>query len=517
MDYLGNLNPSWRNVAGVVVAYYGTLVFYRLFLHPLARFPGPKLAAISRWYEAYYDLIQGGQYTPKIVELHKQYDLEITSPPPKTGPIIRISPHELHVIDPAFFEKLYRQDGHWDKPAWNYGAFGAKVSTIFCTDHATHKARRHAIASFFSKAKVTARQELIRQNVDKLCGRIFKYADTTATFNLGAAVSAYTRDTANEFIVGKKYNELDEKEFGVELSHASQGGGLMWRTTKHIRWFGPTIRSIPIDWVMKSADEGTKAFLRYLQQSEQDTKDTLAGIVAPSPSEATQNTMAYDIVNSKLPPSEKTFDRIFEEIATVTGAAFETTASTIRLILFHVFSNKEILERLRAEVTTTTAKSPEPAQLQTLEQLPYLTAVLMEGLRMSPGLASRTPRVSDKDLWYSSWRIPAGTPVGMTVFLMHTDEALYPEPTRFDPERWVGAARKTSEKTFAPFSRGTRICLGMYLAWAEMYLVLAALVQNFDFEFPDATAADFEFESDRFTIGTKAGCNLMARVTPREV
>lgn len=50
-----------------------------------------------------------------------------------------------------------------------------------------------------------------------------------------------------------------------------------------------------------------------------------------------------------------------------------------------------------------------------------------------------------------------------------------------------------------------------------MYLVLAALAQNFDFEFPNATAADFEFESDRFTIGTKSGCNLMARVTAREV
>lgn len=445
------------------------------------------------------------EYTPKIVELHKQY-----------GPIIRISPHELHVIDPVFFEKLYRQDGHWDKPAWNYDAFGAKVSTIFCTDHATHKARRQAIAPFFSKAKVAARQELIRRNVDKLCGRISKFAGT-ATFNLGAAASAYTRDTANEFIVGRQYYELDKKDFGVELSHASQGGGLMWRTTKHIRWFGPTIRSIPIDWAMKSADEGTKAFLRYLQSSEQHTKDTLAAVAAPTPSEAIRNTMAYDILHSKLPPSEKTFDRIFEEIATVTGAAFETTASTLRLILFHVFSNKKILERLRIEITAATAKSPEPVHLQTLEQLPYLTAILMEGLRMSPGLASRTPRVLDKDLWYDNRRIPAGTPVGMTVFLMHTDEALYPEPTRFDPERWMGANRRTSEKTFAPFSRGTRTCLGMYLAWAEMYLVLAALVQNFDFDFPDATAADFEFESDRFTIGTKAGCNLMARMTPCEV
>ncbi|KAI3390939.1 hypothetical protein diail_8337 [Diaporthe ilicicola] len=112
MEYLRSLSPSWRNVVGVLVIYYITLVFYRLFLHPLARFPGPKLAAISRWYEAYYDLIQGGQYTPKIMEMHKQY-----------GPIIRISPYELHVIDPAFFETLYRQDGNLDKPAWNYDAF----------------------------------------------------------------------------------------------------------------------------------------------------------------------------------------------------------------------------------------------------------------------------------------------------------------------------------------------------------------------------------------------------------
>lgn len=91
--------------------------------------------------------------------------------------------------------------------------------------------------------------------------------DLAAGFDLGAAASAYTRDTANEYIVGKQYGELGDKDFGLELSNASQGGGFMWRTTKHIRWFGPTMRSIPIDWIMKSADEGTKAFLRYLQVS----------------------------------------------------------------------------------------------------------------------------------------------------------------------------------------------------------------------------------------------------------
>lgn len=73
MDYLVIPSLSWGKIAAAVITYYGALAFYRLFLHPLARFPGPKLAAVSRWYEAYYDLIQGGQYTPKIAGSHKKY------------------------------------------------------------------------------------------------------------------------------------------------------------------------------------------------------------------------------------------------------------------------------------------------------------------------------------------------------------------------------------------------------------------------------------------------------------
>lgn len=71
---------NWRLLVGVVLAYYGTLAFYRLFLHPLARFPGPKLATISRWYEAYYDVVLGGQYTSKIAELHKIYGRMFPAP-----------------------------------------------------------------------------------------------------------------------------------------------------------------------------------------------------------------------------------------------------------------------------------------------------------------------------------------------------------------------------------------------------------------------------------------------------
>ncbi|KAK7953356.1 trichodiene oxygenase [Apiospora saccharicola] len=106
---------SWQRLGITIAVYFTTLAFYRLFLHPLSRFPGPRLAAVSRWYEAYYDVVQNGQYVFKIAELHKIY-----------GPIIRISPHELHVND----AQLYRQDGTWDKYAWSVDAFATYGATM---------------------------------------------------------------------------------------------------------------------------------------------------------------------------------------------------------------------------------------------------------------------------------------------------------------------------------------------------------------------------------------------------
>lgn len=72
MEVFGSL-LSWQTLAATVVIYYLTLAFHRLYLHPLAKFPGPKLAAITRYYEAYYDIVQNGQYTFRIAEMHKKY------------------------------------------------------------------------------------------------------------------------------------------------------------------------------------------------------------------------------------------------------------------------------------------------------------------------------------------------------------------------------------------------------------------------------------------------------------
>lgn len=173
-------------------------------------------------------------------------------------------------------------------------------------------------------------------------------------------------------------------------------------------------------------------------------------------------TIVDDILDSKLSASEKQFTRIAQELSSIIGASFEPTVNALRLGLFHIFSKPNVLIQLRTELAAAKVSSLDDLSLVVLEKLPYLTATVKETLRLSPGQATRMARVApDRTLSYGDWCIPVGTPVGMTVILMQTDERFCDNPREFIPDRWMDPdARQNLEKIFAPFSKGTRSCLG---------------------------------------------------------
>lgn len=68
------VNPTTITVTVLGLLAYGLiLAFYRIYLSPLSKFPGPKIAAATAWYEIYYDVVKQGSYIWKIKELHEQY------------------------------------------------------------------------------------------------------------------------------------------------------------------------------------------------------------------------------------------------------------------------------------------------------------------------------------------------------------------------------------------------------------------------------------------------------------
>jgi len=333
---------------------------------------------------------------------------------------------------------------------------------------------------------VSHKQDIVAKLVSKLCRRLDDFADfnrgaDAARLKLAPAISSFTRDVATEFLFGENHNNIDHPDFNPGLTTVLQASGGIWRISKHIRWYGKVMKSLPLSLVERLSDDNGKAFLVFLKVGycysfirlrligwAQDmirlTKDIQSASANKTPDADSPHTLVNEILDSDLPPSDKSFERCFDEVITVSSAAFETTAHSIRVILYHVYRDEDILRRLRGELAAARAKTPEPSlKLAELEQLPYLTAVLMEGLRLAPAVATRQARVApDRDLVYKSWTIPAGTPVGMTTILMHQDPELYPIPEQFNPERWVDIhERRKAEKTFAPFSRGARICVGM--------------------------------------------------------
>jgi len=133
-------------------------------------------------------------------------------------------------------------------------------------------------------------------------------------------------------------------------------------------------------------------------------------------------TVIHALAASKLPPSDKTVVRLAAEANLLLGAGAETTAATISRTTYHILANPDVLKRLQEELVAAMPVAHEMPSLSKLNQLPYLNAVIEEGLRTALPVLSRSPRVfQNHALKYKDWVIPPG--VSLTILqcsLFHT-------------------------------------------------------------------------------------------------
>ena len=186
----------------------------------------------------------------------------------------------------------------------------------------------------------------------------------------------------------------------------------------------------------------------------------------------------HEILDSKLSDYDKSNDRLWQEGEVVVAAGTITTAWALGVSTYFVLATPAILSQLKAELEAAIPDPLQPHSLVVLERLPFLTGVVQEGVRLSHAISHRLHRICpDETLVYRSgereWHIPPGTPLSMTSNLVHHDERVFPDSHAFKPERWVGNPRL--DRYLVSFGKGGRACLGINLAYAELYLTLAAL------------------------------------------
>jgi len=179
--------------------------------------------------------------------------------------------------------------------------------------------------------------------------------------------------------------------------------------------------------------------------------------------ELKEKTIFSDVLtNENLSAADKSIERLEQEGISVITAGSNTTAHTLSTITYHLSRNSAMLSRLQQELTNVPPSPEKSMTWAQLEKLPYLTAVISEGLRYSYGVPSRLQRISpDVALQYGKWTIPPGTPVGMSIYMMHNSEEHFPNPRHYDPGRWLQSDSAHLRNYLTPFSRGSRQCLGI--------------------------------------------------------
>jgi hypothetical protein len=137
-----------------------------------------------------------------------------------TGHIVRITPSELHVDDPEFYDVLYERSGRRDKYWYFSGRFGYASDSFSTIDHDVHRMRRKALNPMFSNKRIVEFQPVIREKVGKLCTKISEYEKDGRVLPLNRAWMALTTDIITEYAFAKPYDQLDSPNFQDTLHEA---------------------------------------------------------------------------------------------------------------------------------------------------------------------------------------------------------------------------------------------------------------------------------------------------------
>ncbi|KAK1726379.1 LOW QUALITY PROTEIN: cytochrome P450 [Colletotrichum acutatum] len=465
--FLGNLFTCTIPL-GLLFLYFISLGTYNITFHPLAKFP-----AFTGWHETYHELFgaPGKTFGNKIQKMHEDY-----------GPIVRINPHELHVSDHGFFDVLFAGgSARRDKYPPSASVQGAPGGIFGTLNHDAHRMRRSAISGFFSKQSVVVHEGLIHE---KPCEVFKTYATEGNPFDIHVPLLAYAIESYCAHALG----ETDQAKWRKSII------GLLH--------FNPIVRQFPwflsfafelLMWLIRPVSSDLALVTRVLLSLNNFNRSkTLVGHGRPSQRghqvSEDNGSLMQAILTSNLPQGEKGFKRMAQESFTVLTASGDTIGRTPTTAVYHLLSDPNQLAKLKEELRAVMPDSSMDVPLRKLESLPWITAVIKESLRISTLVTMKVVLQAPTEcLAYQDWVIPTNTPIGMTFADLMMDPEAFPDPRRFDPERWLESHPLYAQNTkcFFPFGRGHRNCIGLNLARAEMYVALAKIMSRIDMELYD--------------------------------
>ncbi|KAK3319192.1 cytochrome P450 [Apodospora peruviana] len=440
--------------AASLIAYVAGWIVYTFWFHPLARYPGPPLAAISNFWYAW--AWTSGRWPHIMKKAHEKY-----------GDVVRIAPNDLSFITPQAFRDIY---GHplkgrklFAKPEIFWKTIGAP-GILFIMDPAEAQASRELLSPGFSPKALRRQENVIQNYTDQWLETIRRLSvDEKQTVNISDAFNWVTFDILGELAFGESFEAVKNAKTHFWTS--------VIRDANFVSILPGLLLRLPVlklanRWFMTEEQAGVYAMHRRLTIEKIRKRIELGNL--------------KDDFFSHVLKGELNEEELASHASTFMVAGAETIAIVLTGLTIFLAQNKGPFDKLRAEVLGAFKDTAE-IDGESTSRLTYLKAVVEEGLRLFPPV-SGLPRVSPGEIVDGQY-IPEGVIVMAETRVMGRDPRYFPDPDTFKPERWIDEKASMDRRlTNLMFYSGPRGCMGMQMAHVEMRIVLAKLVMAFDWE-----------------------------------
>ncbi|KAF2138617.1 uncharacterized protein K452DRAFT_301138 [Aplosporella prunicola CBS 121167] len=491
---------------GAWLAYFLLRSLYNIYLHPLRHIPGPRLHAATRL-PFWISLARGRQHLT-TASLHARY-----------GPVVRLSPADVSFAAPGAIAGVHsyqrRLGGGVGPPLprsrpWSASVQGVPESLTSVVDFREHGRLRGAFLPAFTERALLAQEPLVQGYVDLLVERLRQRTGPGGgVVDIVPWYTYTTFDIIGDLAVGESFGCLE----GSRLHKWVEG----MTSTINVVAFLVIVRTYPLlervlSWLVpQSMLDAAK-----LSFAETDAK-VRKRLALPA---ARPDFLTPVLAEQRAGKEPLTQEEMAANLNFFLIAGSETTATALTGITNYLVHSPAALATLTAEVRAAFSSQGD-ISIAATRALPYLNAVVSEGLRLCPPVAGMIPRVTPPGgAVVCGVPLPAGVTVNVAQWALFRSAAYWHRADEFVPERWLRRAREDSADPFfgdarealQPFTEGPRACLGKWLALAEIRVVLAKMVWAFEMERAGSRKGDVKWERQRvWLVVEKEGFEVRLR------
>jgi cytochrome P450 len=419
---------------------------YRIFFHPISHIPGPLLPKVTSLWLHYHAYI--GDEATAIHALHQRF-----------GPHIRVSPNEIDISDADAVQPIYISKGGFAKASCyaNFDIDGHK--TIFSTTESQYRApRAKAVKPLFSTKSIRENTKKIYGCVERFVERLRDEKASKRKVNVLNLTRSLAVDVVSTHLFQENYNGTSEKGQTLSASAFVDAFVAVGRF-----FYLPNLAFVWIEWAATTlmADKKTNESMEVVDKF-------VTNLVEKTTRES--STYPGRMLAAGLSASE-----VKAQCKDLLFAGTDSTGMNLAIIIRNLALHPDKCETLRAKISSNAALGPEA---QDIQALPYLSAVVKEGLRISMANPTRLPHVVPSTGWsFKSSFFPPNTIVGCSAFELHMNSTIYPDSRTFQPERWLDASEEMN-KYWVAFGAGSRACIARNLATTELLCATERVVSS---------------------------------------